>query len=51
LGDVGTAEQLLGEANEVAGWSGLPGRARDLATRLNRPDLAVRWGALTPKGR
>ena len=51
LGDVGTAEQILNEVNEVAGWPGLPTQARNLATRLNRPDLAVRWGALTPKGR
>lgn len=51
LGDVGAAEQLVGEVNTMAGWPGLPGRARDLATRLNRPDLAARWGTLTPKGR
>ena len=51
LGDVGAADQVLGEAVATDGWSGLPGQARDLATRLNRPDLAARWGALTPKGR
>lgn len=51
LGDVGAAEQLLNEVNEIAGWPGLPAQARNLATRLNRPDLATRWGALTPKGR
>ena len=51
LGDVGAAEGLLGEVNAAVGWPGLPGRARDLATRLNRPDLAARWGTLTPKGR
>ena len=50
-GDVGAAEQVVAEANAMEGWSGLPGRARDLATRLKRPDLAARWGALTPKGR
>ena len=50
-GDVSAAEQLLNEVNEIAGWPGLPTQARDLATRLNRPDLAARWGALTPKGR
>lgn len=50
-GDVGAADQLLGEVAEVAGWPGLPARARDLAARLNRPDLAVRWGALTVKAR
>jgi len=51
LGDVGAADQVLGEAVATDGWSDLPGQARDLATRLNRPDLAARWGALTPKGR
>ena len=51
LGDVGAAEQLVSEVNATDGWPGLPGQARDLATRLNRPDLAARWGALTPKGR
>ena len=51
LGDVGAADQLVGEAVATDGWSGIPGQARDLATRLNRPDLAARWGALTPKGR
>lgn len=50
-GDVGAADQLLGEVAEVAGWPGLPARARDLATRLNRPDLAARWGNLFVKVR
>ena len=51
LGDTGAADLLLGEVATMDGWSGLPGQARDLAIRLNRPDLAARWGALTPKGR
>lgn len=51
LGDVSAADQLVSEAMAAEGWAGLPGQARDLATRLNRPDLAARWGALTPKGR
>ncbi|GLH67768.1 hypothetical protein [Geothrix edaphica] len=50
-GDIGAADQMLSEAAEVVGWPGLPGKARDLATRLNRPDLAARWGALAVKGR
>lgn len=50
-GDIGAADQVLSEAAEVVGWPGLPGKARDLATRLNRPDLAARWGALAVKGR
>jgi hypothetical protein len=51
LGDVGAADQLMNEVITSDGSTGFPGRARDLATRLNRPDLAARWGALTPKGR
>ena len=51
LGDVSAADQLLNEALSFEGGAGLPGQARDLATRLNRPDLAARWGALTSKGR
>jgi hypothetical protein len=51
LGDVGAADQVLSEALGLDGSFNLPGQARDLATRLNRPDLAARWGALTPKGR
>ncbi|WP_243288800.1 hypothetical protein [Geothrix terrae] len=50
-GDIGAADQALNEAAEVVSWPGLPGKARDLATRLNRPDLAARWGALAAKGR
>lgn len=50
-GDTGAADQVLSEAAEVLSWPGLPANARDLATRLKRPDLAARWGALTPKGR
>ena len=50
-GDIGAADQVLSEAAEVINWPGLPAKARDLATRLKRPDLAARWGALTPKGR
>ncbi|BDU68895.1 hypothetical protein GETHOR_09960 [Geothrix oryzae] len=50
-GDTGAADQVLNEAAEVISWPGLPAKARDLATRLNRPDLATRWGALTPKSR
>ncbi|WP_026852871.1 hypothetical protein [Geothrix fermentans] len=50
-GDTGAADQVLNEAAEVVGWAGLPGKARDLATRLNRPDLATRWGAMTVKGK
>jgi hypothetical protein len=42
---------VLNEAAEVISWPGLPAKARDLALRLNRPDLATRWGALTPKSR
>jgi len=42
---------LLNEALAVGGGGGLPAQASHLATRLNRPDLAARWGALTPKGR
>jgi hypothetical protein len=51
LGDVGAADQLLNEALTLEGGASLPGQARDLATRLNRPDLAARWGALPAKGR
>ncbi len=51
LGDVGSADQVLSEALALDNWSGLPGQARDLATRLGRPDLAARWGALSPKAR
>lgn len=50
-GDTAAADQMLSEAAEVISWPGLPAKARDLATRLKRPDLAARWGALTPKGR
>jgi len=50
-GSVGDADQVLSEAVEVAAWPGLPAKARDQANRLNRPDLAARWGALTLKGR
>lgn len=50
-GDVGAADALLSEAAEASPWPGLPGKARELATRLNRPDLAARWGALSVKGR
>jgi hypothetical protein len=50
-GDTGAADQVLNEAAEVISWPGLPAKARDLALRLNRPDLATRWGALTPKSR
>ena len=51
LGEVGAADLLINEAVATEGSSGLPGKARDLATRLKRPDLATRWGALLPKGR
>jgi hypothetical protein len=51
LGEVEAADQVVNDAMANVAWSGLPGQARDLATRLNRPDLAARWGALTPKGR
>lgn len=50
-GDTTAAEQVLGEMADAAPWPGLPASARNLATRLKRPDLAARWGALTPKGR
>jgi hypothetical protein len=50
-GDAGAAEQVLSEAVDLVGWPGLPANAQNLATRLNRPDLAARWGALTSKGR
>lgn len=51
LGEVEAADQLVNDAMANVAGAGLPGQARDLATRLNRPDLAARWGALTPKGR
>lgn len=51
LGDGEAADRLVAEAMALGGWSGLPVKARDLATRLNRPDLATRWGALSAKGR
>jgi hypothetical protein len=50
-GDAGAADQVLSEAVDIAGWPGLPANAQNLAIRLNRPDLAARWGALTSKGR
>lgn len=50
-GDVGAADQLLSEASSVAPWPGLPAKAKELATRLNRPDLAARWGALGAAGK
>ncbi|HJW43726.1 MAG TPA: hypothetical protein VJ463_04695 [Geothrix sp.] len=51
MGAAESADQVLNEALSMGGSANLPGQARDLATRLNRPDLAARWGALTPKGR
>lgn len=51
LGDGEAADRLVAEALALDGWTGLPAKARDLATRLNRPDLATRWGALSAKGR
>jgi hypothetical protein len=51
LWEVGAADLLMNEAVATEGSSELPGKARDLATRLKRPDLATRWGALLPKGR
>ncbi|MBI1753619.1 MAG: hypothetical protein HY014_08680 [Acidobacteria bacterium] len=51
MGDVGAADQLMNEVVGLETWSGLPAQAKDLATRLNRPDLAARWGALSVKGR
>jgi hypothetical protein len=51
LGDTGSADQLLSEAAAYDRWTGLAGSARDLAIRLNRPDLATRWGGLTTRDR
>ena len=48
-GDGGAADQVLSEANDAAPWPGLPAKAKELATRLNHPDLAARWGALGVK--
>ncbi len=45
-GEAGAADQLVLQAIGVLRWDGLALRARDLATRLDRPDLALRWGAL-----
>ncbi len=46
LGDAGTADQVVLQALESLRWDGVAGQARDLAHRLNRQDLAVRWGGL-----
>ncbi|MDP1830927.1 MAG: hypothetical protein Q8K67_02625 [Geothrix sp.] len=47
LGDAGSADQVVLQAMEALRWDGLAGQARDLALRLNRPDLAVRWGGMS----
>ena len=47
MGDAGAADQVVAQAIESLRWEGVAGLARDLATRLNRPDLAARWGGLS----
>ncbi len=47
LGDAGTADQVVLQAVEFLRWDGVAGQARDLAQRLNRPDLATRWGGMS----
>ena len=47
LGDAGTADQVVAQAIDSLRWEGVAALARDLAQRLNRSDLAVRWGALS----
>ncbi len=47
LGDAGTADQVVLQALETLRWEGVAAQARDLAQRLNRSDLALRWGALS----
>ena len=47
LGDAGTADQVVAQAIDSLKWEGVAALARDLAQRLNRSDLAVRWGALS----
>ena len=43
----GTGLQVVQQALETLRWEGVAAQARDLAQRLNRSDLAVRWGALS----
>ena len=47
LGDAGAADQVVLQAMETLRWEGVAAQARDLAQRLNRSDLALRWGALS----
>lgn len=47
LGDAGTADQIVLQAIDVLRWDGVASQARDLALRLNRQDLAIRWGGLS----
>jgi len=46
LGDAGTADQVVVQAIDSLKWEGVATLARDLAQRLNRGDLALRWGGL-----
>ena len=51
LGESVLAEGLVAQAAEVLPAFGVPARAAGIATRMNRPDLALRWGGPPPPPR